>query len=105
MKTQLIEKNYRIIERDESGLIPDWAEGVLYYPNKDGHKIQFYRREYESIGGPQTGLQNLPDGNDRKKWKEFNEKENNLLKKLFPSLTSEEVQKIVEHLEGSLIDD
>lgn len=106
MKTKLTEKHYTILEKDESGLIPDWVEYVIYHPCRDldSGQIQFHRREYESIGGPKTGLYNLPNGNDREGWKELHKKQEDLSKKLFPTLTSEEVQKIVGLLESSLVD-
>jgi hypothetical protein len=93
-----LEITYHVIERDISGLIPDWAAEVNYRPDIWVNQIRFvpqehkFEKEQEEIRQAEEAYKRLVG----ERYKHYT--------KHHPELTPDEVQKIVRHLEDCLVD-
>jgi len=104
MKTQLatiIEKHYRIIEKDESGLIPEWVDTITYNPDgvlssDKNRKLRFHPKEYPP-------MPEIPSPDDKEALARMHKKDLEDLKKYYPQLTPEKTQEILSKLEASLV--
>ena len=93
MKTRILSKVYRIVERDETGLIPAKTGSVLIDYDEEGNPLSVhYSPRY-----PKFSRQGESDEKLVKKFRRIKSEHDSLLKKL--PLTQEEIECVVDLVE------